>query len=105
MSDGSKNPRLRIVTAISLCNSSGCRFVITTSFLLLFLLLLLLFDRYFIAVLFSFQMLSLYYMQALFRDLRDLGYHQLALPVVAMQQLIADLVFDNSQLKKLVHLR
>lgn len=102
MSDGSKNPRLRIVTAISLCNSSGCRFVITTSFLLL---LLLLFDRYFIAVLFSFQMLSLYYMQALFRDLRDLGYHQLALPVVAMQQLIADLVFDNSQLKKLVHLR
>ena len=105
MSDGSKNPRLRIVTAISLCNSSGCRFVITTSFLLLLLLLLLLFDRYFIAVLFSFQMLSLYYMQALFRDLRDLGYHQLALPVVAMQQLIADLVFDNSQLKKLVHLR
>lgn len=54
---------------------------------------------------FFFQMLSLYYMQALFRDLRDLGYHQLALPVVAMQQLIADLVFDNSQLKKLVHLR
>ena len=106
VSDGSKNPRLRIVTAISLCNSSGCRFVITTSFLLLLLLLLLLlFDRYFIAVLFSFQMLSLYYMQALFRDLRDLGYHQLALPVVAMQQLIADLVFDNSQLKKLVHLR
>ena len=50
-------------------------------------------------------MLSLYYMQALFRDLRDLGYHQLALPVVTMQQLIADLVFDNSQLKKLVHLR
>lgn len=50
-------------------------------------------------------MLSLYYMQALFRDLRDLGYHQLALPVVAMQQLITDLVFDNSQLKKLVHLR
>ena len=31
MSDGSKNPRLRIVTAISLCNSSGCRFVITTA--------------------------------------------------------------------------
>ena len=54
---------------------------------------------------FPFQMLSLYYMQALFRDLRDLGYHQLAVPVVAMQQLIADLVFDNSQLKKLVHLR
>lgn len=51
------------------------------------------------------QMLSLYYMQALFRDLRDLGYHQLAVPVVAMQQLIADLIFDNSQLKKLVHLR
>ncbi|KAL9983920.1 hypothetical protein ACROYT_G006166 [Oculina patagonica] len=50
-------------------------------------------------------MLSLYYIQALFRDLRDLGYHQLALPVVAMQQLIADLIFDNSQLKKLVHLR
>lgn len=44
-------------------------------------------------------------MQALFRDLRDLGYHQLALPVVAMQQLIADLVIDNSQLRKLVHLR
>jgi len=50
-------------------------------------------------------MLSLYYTQALFRDLRDLGYHQLALPVVAMQQLIADLIFDNAQLKKLVHLR
>ena len=31
VSDGSKNPRLRIVTAISLCNSSGCRFVITTA--------------------------------------------------------------------------
>lgn len=43
MSDGSKNPRLRIVTAISLCNSSGCRFVITT-----------ILYRYFIAVLFSF---------------------------------------------------
>jgi len=51
------------------------------------------------------QMLSLYYIQALFRDLRDLGYHQLALPVVAMQQLIADLILDNGQLKKLVHLR
>ena len=50
-------------------------------------------------------MLSLYYIQALFRDLRDLGYHQLALPVVAMQQLIADLILDNNQLKKLVHLR
>ena len=50
-------------------------------------------------------MLSLYYIQALLRDLRDLGYHQLALPVVAMQQLIADLILDNSQLKKLVHLR
>ncbi|KAJ7392503.1 Cilia and flagella associated protein 46 [Desmophyllum pertusum] len=50
-------------------------------------------------------MLSLYCIQALFRDLRDLGYHQLALPVVAIQQLIADLIFDNSQLKKLIHLR
>lgn len=50
-------------------------------------------------------MLSLYYIQALLRDLRDLGYHQLALPVVAMQQLIADLILDNNQLKKLVHLR
>lgn len=31
MSDGSKNPRLSIVIAISLCNSSGCRFVIATA--------------------------------------------------------------------------
>ena len=50
-------------------------------------------------------MLTLYYTQALLRDLRDLGYHQLALPVVAMQQLIADSIFDNAQLKKVVHLR
>ena len=50
-------------------------------------------------------MLTLYYTQALLRDLRDLGYHQLALPVVAMQQLIADVIFGDAQLKKLVHLR
>ena len=49
-------------------------------------------------------MLTMHYIQALLRDLRDLGYHQLALPVVAMQQLIADLI-DDAQLKKLVHLR
>ena len=47
----------------------------------------------------------MYYTQALLRDLRDLGYHQLALPVVAMQQLVADLIFGDAQLKKLVHLR
>ncbi|CAH3151990.1 unnamed protein product [Porites lobata] len=50
-------------------------------------------------------MLTMHYIQALLRDLRDLGYHQLALPVVAMQQLIADLIIDDAQLKKLVHLR
>ena len=50
-------------------------------------------------------MLTMYYTQALLRDLRDLGYHQLALPVVALQQLVADLIFDDAQLKKLVHLR
>ena len=53
----------------------------------------------------SFQMLTMHYIQALLRDLRDLGYHQLALPVVAMQQLIANLIIDDAQLKKLVHLR
>ena len=50
-------------------------------------------------------MLTMHYIQALLRDLRDLGYHQLALPVVAMEQLIADLIIDDAQLKKLVHLR
>ena len=62
-------------------------------------------DRLFICSPFSPQMLTLYYIQALLRDLRDLGYHQLGLPVVAMQQLIADLIIDDAQLKKLVHLR
>ena len=47
----------------------------------------------------------MHYIQALLRDLRDLGYHQLALSVVAMQQLIADLIIDDAELKKLVHLR
>lgn len=50
-------------------------------------------------------MLTLYYTQLLLRDLRDMGYHQLALPVLAMQQIIADLIFGDVQLKKLVHLR
>ena len=50
-------------------------------------------------------MLTMHYIQALLRDLRDLGYHQLGLPIVAMQQLIADFIIDDAQLKKLVHLR
>lgn len=50
-------------------------------------------------------MLTLYYTQTLLRDLRDMGYHQLALPVLAMQQIVADLICGDAQLKKLVHLR
>ncbi|XP_074608699.1 cilia- and flagella-associated protein 46-like [Acropora palmata] len=50
-------------------------------------------------------MLTLHYTQTLLRDLRDMGYHQLGLPVLAMQQIVADLICADAQLKKLVHLR
>ena len=50
-------------------------------------------------------MLTLHYAQTLLRDLRDMGYHQLGLSVLAMQQIVADLICADAQLKKLVHLR
>ncbi|XP_048585353.1 cilia- and flagella-associated protein 46 isoform X2 [Nematostella vectensis] len=50
-------------------------------------------------------MLTVHYLQTLLTDLRDLGLHHLGLPVVTMQQLVADMLLEHDQLKKLIHLR
>ena len=50
-------------------------------------------------------MLSVFYLHVLLFDLREQGFHQLGLPVVAMLQLIADQIFEHVQFKKLIHLR
>lgn len=52
-----------------------------------------------------FQMLSLHYLDSLIRQLREIGFTHMTLPVFAFEDLLARDLLQNDSLKFLVHAR
>lgn len=50
-------------------------------------------------------MLSLHYLESLIRQLREIGYTHMTLPVLAFEDLLARELLHNDSLKFLVHAR
>jgi len=51
------------------------------------------------------QPLTVWYLNAMVRRLRDLGYSHLCLPLLALLKVIADNIVENQSLANLVHLQ
>ena len=53
----------------------------------------------------SLQMLTLHYLDNLTKQLRDLGYTHLTLPVLALEDVLSRSILKNHSLNVLVHVR
>ena len=51
------------------------------------------------------QMLTLYYLDLLTKQLKDVGYSHLALPVLALEDLLSRSILKDHSLNVLVHVR